>query len=57
MELKQALGVRRSIRYFDSERPVEREKIQKIVEAASCAVNAHWLRCVDGCATGGRVQD
>jgi nitroreductase len=49
MEFKQVLGVRRSIRYFDPDRPVEREKIQKILEAmriASCAVNAHWLRAV-----------
>jgi nitroreductase len=49
MELKEVLGARRSIRYFDSERPVEREKVQKVLEAmriASCAVNAHWLRCV-----------
>jgi nitroreductase len=49
MELKQVLGARRSIRYFDPDRPVEREKVQKILEAmriASCAVNAHWLRAV-----------
>lgn len=49
MELKEVLGSRRSIRYFDAERPVEREKVQKILEAmriASCAVNAHWLRAV-----------
>lgn len=49
MEFKEVLGIRRSIRYFDTERPVEREKIQKILEAmriASCAVNAHWLRAV-----------
>ncbi len=49
MEFKQVLGLRRSIRYFDSDRPVEREKIQKILEAmriASCAVNAHWLHAV-----------
>ncbi len=49
MQLKEVLGIRRSIRYFDSDRPVEREKIQKILEAmriASCAVNAHWLRAV-----------
>jgi len=49
MELKEVLGIRRSIRFFDPERPVEREKIQKILEAmriASCAVNAHWLRAV-----------
>jgi len=49
MEFKEVLGIRRSIRYFDTDRPVEREKIQKILEAmriASCAVNAHWLRAV-----------
>jgi nitroreductase len=49
MEFKQVLGIRRSIRFFDPDRPVEREKIQKILEAmriASCAVNAHWLRAV-----------
>ncbi len=49
MELKEVLGRRRSIRFFDPDRPVEREKIQKILEAmriASCAVNAHWLRGV-----------
>jgi nitroreductase len=49
MELKETLGTRRSIRYFDPDRPVERAKIQKILEAmriASCAVNAHWLRAV-----------
>ena len=49
MELKEVLGIRPSIRYFDPDQPVEREKIQKILEAmriASCAVNAHWLRAV-----------
>ena len=49
MEFKQVLGIRRSIRYFDPDRPVEREKIQKILEAmriASCAMNAQWLRAV-----------
>jgi nitroreductase len=49
VELKEVLGIRRSIRYFDPDQPVEREKIQKILEAmriASCAVNAHWLRAV-----------
>ena len=49
MEFKEVIGIRRSIRYFDPDRPVEREKIQKILEAmrvASCAVNAHWLRAV-----------
>ena len=49
MEYKEVIGIRRSIRYFDPDRPVEREKIQKILEAmriASCAVNAHWLRAI-----------
>jgi len=49
VELKEVLGIRPSIRYFDPDQPVEREKIQKILEAmriASCAVNAHWLRAV-----------
>jgi nitroreductase len=49
MEFTQVLGTRRSIRYFDPDRPVEREKIQKILEAmriGSCAMNAHWLRAV-----------
>jgi len=49
MELRGVLGGRRSIRFFDPDRPVERAKIQKILEAmriASCAVNAHWLRAV-----------
>lgn len=49
MEYKELLGTRRSIRFFDPDRPVEREKIQKILESmriASCAVNAHWLRAV-----------
>jgi len=49
MQFKEVLGIRRSIRFFDPDREVEREKIQKILEAmriASCAVNAHWLRAV-----------
>ena len=49
MEFDQVVGIRRSIRYFDPDRPVEREKIQKILEAmriASCAMNAHWLRAI-----------
>lgn len=49
MEFNEVLGIRRSIRYFDPDRPVEREKIQKILEAmriASCAMNAHWLRAI-----------
>jgi nitroreductase len=49
MEFDQVLGIRRSIRFFDPDRPVEREKIQKILEAmriASCAMNTHWLRAI-----------
>ncbi len=49
MEFQQVLGIRRSIRYFEPDKPVEQEKIQKILEAcriASCAVNAHWLKAV-----------
>lgn len=49
MEFKEVLGRRRSIRFFQPYRPVEREKIQKILEAAriaSCAVNASYLRAV-----------
>lgn len=51
MEFKQVIGDRRSIRFFDPDRPVEREKIQKILEAArlaSCAVNAHWAKAIVG---------
>lgn len=49
MKFEQVIGNRRSTRYFDPDRPVEREKIQKILEAmrlASCAMNAQWLRVV-----------
>ncbi len=49
MELKEVIGRRRSIRYFQSWRPVEREKIQIMLEAArlaSCAVNATFLKAV-----------
>lgn len=49
MEFKQVVGRRRSIRFFQPWRQVEREKIQTILEAArlaSCAVNAHWLRAI-----------
>ncbi len=51
MEFKEVIGRRRSIRFFDPDRPVEREKIQKMLEAArlaSCAVNAHWARAIVG---------
>ena len=37
------MGRRRLIRFFEPDKPVEREKIQAILEAArlpSCAVNA-----------------
>lgn len=51
MEFKEVIGRRRSIRFFDPDRPVEREKIQKMLEAArlaSCAVNAQWAKAVVG---------
>jgi hypothetical protein len=37
MEFQQVLGIRRSIRYFDPDRTVEPEKIQKILEACRIA--------------------
>ena len=37
MELKEAIGTRRSFRYLDPNRPVEIEKIQKMLEAARLA--------------------
>ncbi len=49
MEFKEVIGRRRTIRYFDPDKPVPREKIQMMLEAAllaSCAVNAHWLKAV-----------
>ena len=49
MEFKEVIGNRRSIRFFEPEKPVEREKIQTMLEAArlaSCAVNAHWAKAV-----------
>jgi nitroreductase len=49
MEFKEVIGRRRTIRFFDPDKPVEREKIQVMLEAArlaSCAVNAHWLKAV-----------
>jgi len=51
MEFKEVIGNRRSIRFFDPDRPVPREKIQKMLEAArlaSCAVNAHWAKAIVG---------
>ena len=49
MELKKVIGRRRSIRFIDPERPVEREKIQKMLEAARLASfwgNVQALRAV-----------
>ncbi|MEX2236146.1 MAG: nitroreductase family protein [Dehalococcoidia bacterium] len=49
MEFKEVIGTRRSIRYFEPDKPVEREKIQMMLEAArlaSCAVNAHWMKAI-----------
>ena len=49
MEFKEVIGRRRSIRFFDPDKPVEKEKIQIMVEAArraSCAVNAHWRKAI-----------
>ncbi|MEH6551700.1 MAG: nitroreductase family protein [Pseudomonadales bacterium] len=37
MELREVIGNRRSIRYIDPERPVELEKIQRMLEAARIA--------------------
>jgi nitroreductase len=51
MEFKEVIGRRRSIRFFDPDRPVPRDKIQKMLEAArlaSCAVNAHWAKAIVG---------
>jgi len=49
MELKEVIGRRRSIRIFASDRPVERAKVQKMLEAArraSCAGNVMNARAV-----------
>jgi nitroreductase len=49
MELKEVIGRRRSIRIFAPYRPVERAKIQKMLEAArrsSCAGNVMNVRAV-----------
>jgi len=40
MELRQAIGNRRSIRFLLPHKPVEREKIQRMLEAARIA--SHW---------------
>ena len=37
MELREVIGNRRSIRYLDPDRPVELEKIQRMLEAARIA--------------------
>jgi nitroreductase len=49
MEFKEVVGLRRSIRFYKPWRPVEREKIQTILEAArlaSRAVNARFAHAV-----------
>jgi nitroreductase len=49
MEFKQVIGNRRSIRYFEPDRPVEKEKIQVILEAvnrSSRAVNADFCKAI-----------
>jgi nitroreductase len=49
VEFNEVVGRRRSIRFFEPDKPVEREKIQTILETArlaSCAVNAQWLRAI-----------
>jgi nitroreductase len=49
MEVKEVIGNRRSIRYYLPHRPVEKEKIQKMLEAArraSCVGNVNNTRAV-----------
>ena len=49
MEFKKVIGSRRSIRYFQPYKTVEREKIQTILEAAriaSQAVNSNWAKAI-----------
>ena len=49
MELKEVIGRRRTIRFFLPYRPVEREKVQKMLEAArraSCAGNVMNVRAI-----------
>lgn len=49
MEFKRVVGLRRSIRYYQPYRPVEREKIQIILEAArlcSRAVNTDFAQAI-----------
>jgi len=45
MEFKRVVGSRRSVRYFETERPVERAKVETILQAArlaSRAMNVPW---------------
>lgn len=47
MEFKQVLGIRRSIRYYEPDQTVEKEKIQAILEAinrSSRAINADFIK-------------
>jgi nitroreductase len=49
MEFKQVIGLRRSIRYYQPYRPVERAKVQSILEAArlcSQAINSNWAKAI-----------
>lgn len=49
MEVKEVIGRRRTIRFFLPHRPVEREKVQKMLEAArraSCAGNVMNVRAI-----------
>ena len=49
MEFKQVVGLRRSIRYYVPYRPVERAKVQTVLEAArlcSQAINQPWARAI-----------
>ena len=49
MQLKEVIGRRRTIRFFLPFRPVEREKIQKMLEAArraSCVGNVMNVRAI-----------
>jgi nitroreductase len=49
VEFKKVVGLRRSIRYYQPYRPVEREKVQVLLEAArlsSRAVNADFVQAI-----------
>jgi hypothetical protein len=49
MEFKQVIGLRRSIRYHQPYRAVERAKVQSILEAAplcSQAINSNWAKAI-----------